>query len=82
MSNLKEERLFKFIQKCVRNKDKADLHSFFININNGRAYVDCREDGVYVKTWTDGKTTEFVGNAISATNRLEALKADYSTIDM
>ncbi len=77
-----EEKLFKFIQKCIRNKYKPDLHSFFIDIDDGRAYVECREDGVYMRTQKNEKKTEFLGNAISVTNRLIAFGADYSTIDM
>lgn len=77
------DKLFKFILKCQRNQDKPDLHSFMIEIEDGRAFVDCRCGEVYMQThYNNGSSVCWSGTAVAAANRLEMLGADYSTIDM
>ena len=72
------------MQKCNKNHYKPDLHTFFIDITGGRAYVECRGYEVYIEhtIYDIGKTVEWCGTVIAATNRLEALGAIYDTIDM
>ena len=48
-------RLFKFIQKCNRHRNKADLHSFTNGIDGGRAFVECRGSEVFVEAQTGEK---------------------------
>jgi hypothetical protein len=80
---IKSDRLFKFILKCQRNHNKLDLHSFMIDIEDGRAFVDCRSDGVCMQTYyNNGSSVCWSGTAVAAANRLEMLGADYETIDM
>ena len=80
------ERLFKFLQKCQKNHDKPDIHSFYICIENGKAYVECRGYEVYIRHRVYGpkgeSVMEWAGSTIAAANRLEKLGADYATIDM
>ena len=76
------EKLFKFILKCQRNHYKPDVHTFWIDINGGRAYVECRQNEVFVQSHTGGFVKEWCGTAVAATNRLERLDAVYETIDM
>ena len=48
---LKEDRLFKFLQKCQRRWSVPDLHTFFIKIKGGEAYVECRgHNEVYIES--------------------------------
>lgn len=77
-----EERLFKFILKCCKNHDKPDLHTFNIQIMDGLAYVECREQEVFIRCYWDKKQVDWCGSPVAATNRLESLGADISTIDM
>ena len=77
------DRLFKFILKCQRNQDMSDLHSFMIDIEDGRAFIDCRRDGVCMQTYyNNGSSVCWSGTAVAAANRLEMLGAVYETIDM
>lgn len=78
---MSEDRLFKFILRCNRNKDTPDLHSFKISINGGVAFVECRGFEVYIEAHTE-KIERFVGTAIAATNYLEQRSADYESIEM
>lgn len=80
---VKDERLFKFILKCCRNHYKPDVHTFFIRISEGRAYVECREHEVFIIFYYDGKpSVEWCGTPVAAANRLEKHGADIDTIDM
>ncbi len=76
------ERLFKFILKCNRNRNKPDLHSFMIDIDGGRAFVECRGFEVFIETYEKEKKSLFAGNEIAATNFLLARGADCSSIEM
>ncbi len=81
------DRIFKLLQKCQRNHNTPDLHSFEIEIKGGKAYVECRGyDEVFIESIKYGeapdKTTKWCGTTIAAANRLEMIGADYSTIDM
>ena len=79
----KNEKLFKFIIKVQRNHYKPDVHSFYIKINGGEAYVEGQYGGVYIREfYDDGSENEFHGTAVAATNRLIMLGADYDTIEM
>ena len=83
MTNFENEKLFKFILKCQRNHYKPDIHSFFIEIKDGSAYVEGQSGGVYMEEYyNDGSKRKFHGTAVAATNRLEMLGAKYETIDM
>lgn len=79
-----EDRLFKFILKCCRNRNKPDLHTFLIDINNGKAYVDCREYEVCVKLnfFDDKLNRTFVGTPVAMANLLDKYGAVYDSIDM
>lgn len=81
-----DERLFKFLLKCQRNHNKPDLRSFMIDIKNGKAYVECRSGEVYIQSRVYGngfdKVKEWCGTTLAAANRLDALGADFETIDM
>lgn len=87
MTEENKDRLFKFIIRCQRNHNKPDLYSFFINIDNGKAYVECRSTSeVYLEIRQYGdvidKITKWTGTAIAAANKLIQLNADITTIDM
>ncbi len=81
-----DDRLFKFLLRCQRRHNTPDLHTFYIDIKGGRAYVECRGHAVYIQSRIYGidndKVTEWCGTTIAAANRLEKLGADYMTIDM
>lgn len=79
-----KDRIFKFIMKCCRERYKPDLHTFFIDIDNGRAYVECREHEVYIALYfTDNRpTSKWCGTPVAAANRLDEYGAIYETIDM
>ena len=77
------DRIFKLLLRCLRDRHKPDLHTFWINLNNGKAYVEAQEQGIYIERHTvDGKIFKFVGTAIAAANYLDKYGADYSTYDM
>ena len=77
------DKLFKFILKCCRNHNKPDLHSFQIDTKNGRAFVECRAQEVYIEVNTiDGRKSQWAGTPIAAANRLEIMGADFETVDM
>ena len=79
-----KDRLFKFILKCCRNHNKPDLHTFFIGIDEGRAYVECREHEVCIAfNFADERpAAKWCGTPIAAANRLDKYGAIYETIDM
>ena len=78
-----EDKLFKFILKCCRNHNKPDIHSFFINIKGGRAFVDCRQYEVVITSYFDDtEPIKWCGTPVAAANRLKMLKADINAIDM
>lgn len=80
------DKLFRFILKCQKNYNKPDLHSFWININGGRAYVECRGYEVfmeiYIAATPEEKKIQWVGTAVAAANKLDLLGANYRTIEM
>lgn len=79
-----KDRLFKFILKGCRNHNKPDLHTFIIDIDEGRAYVECREHEVYIAfNFADERpAAKWCGTPIAAANRLDKYGAIYETIDM
>ena len=79
---MNEDKLFKFILKCQKNHYKPDLHSFRIAIDNGTAYIDCRQHEVFIEYYVDDCKKQWCGLAIAAANLLELLKADINTIDV
>ena len=82
------DKIFKFLQKCNRNHNVPDLHSFKAKIKGGTVWVECRGYEVYIETQifdenTDVcKTSQWAGTAIAAANRLEMFGIDLDTIDM
>lgn len=77
------DKIFKFLLKCQRNRNKPDLHSFNVTIIDGTAYVECREYDVYMEIYRDGRDTEkWIGSAAAAANKLDKLGAVYESIDM
>lgn len=87
MKDFNDEKLFQFILKCQRNRNKPDLHSFIIDIDNGRAFVECYDYGVHIDEFiyrAAGKEnrTQWQGTVTAATNRLEKLGAKYETIEV
>lgn len=80
------DRLFKIIQKCQRNWYKPDLHSFVVTIKGGTAFVECRQNEVYIEARIYGidhdEVNQWCGTAVAAANRLALLGADYTTIDI
>ena len=79
---MNSEEFFKFVNKCQRNHDKPDKHSFSVKIKEGIAYVVGRFDGVFVEYYIGDKKHQIIGTAIAMANKLDMLEADYSTIDM
>lgn len=84
---MKDERIFKLLQKCCRRHNVHDLHSFMADIKNGVVMVDCGEHKVFVESliYDDlGNETrsEFAGTIIEAANRLEMLGIDLDSIEM
>ena len=77
-----DDRLFKLILKCQRNYNKPDIHSFMIDVKNGRAFVECRQYEVFIKFYSGDSVKEWIGTAIAAANALDIYGADYNTIDM
>ena len=81
-----EDKLFKVLMKCCRNRNKPDLHSFTVLILGGVAFVDCgREDKqVLIRAYYDGKDnfTDWVGLPVAACNRLINIGADVETIEI
>lgn len=81
-----QERLFKFILKCKETRT-PDLHSFVIKIDNGIAFVECRDYGeIYIDTRISQKgdvekREQFAGTPIAATNFLLLRNADITTIE-
>ena len=78
------DKIFKFILKCCRNHNKPDLHTFFIDVDKGKAYVECREHEVYIALYfaDDRPTAKWSGTPIAAANRLDKYGAIYETIEM
>ena len=84
---MNDERLFKFVLMCCKKKDIPDLHSFVIEIDDGKAFVEC-EGGtadVYIDgfCYKDGKEKriQFRGTAVAATSFLEIRNAKIETIE-
>lgn len=84
---MKDERVFKFLQKCNRNHATPDLHSFQAKIKDGYVWVECRGYETYIAShifsqFGEETVTEFVGTTIAAANRLEMLGIDFDSIEM
>ena len=86
MDNAKtnDNKLFKFILKCCRNYYKPDVHSFFIDIRGGKAFVECDQYEVRMTFYLFNREEPILwcGTPVAAANRLEANGAVYETIDM
>lgn len=82
------DRIFMFLQKCNRNYNVPDIHSFKARINGGVVWVECREYEVYIETQIFDENTDvcarsqWAGTVAAAANRLEQLGIDFSTIEM
>ena len=70
-----------------RHANTPDLHSFVVNIDHGKAFVEVSRYGTVTidertrkPTDTEENVTEWVGTLIEAANHLEALGADPKTI--
>lgn len=78
---VKDDKLLKFLIKCQRNHYKPDLHTFYIDVLGGRAYVECREHEIYIEAYGP-HGIRWCGTAVAAANKLEMMGAAYETIDM
>ena len=78
----KSDTLFKLILKCHKNHFKPDIHSFWVDIKNGRAYVEGRPDGVYLEWYDDSGNYKQCGTPVAIANKLDKLGAISSTVDM
>lgn len=81
---MKDEKVFKFLQKCNRNHGVKGLHGFQAKIKNGYVWVECRGHEIYIESRIYNSSgeearTEFVGTTIAAANRLEMLGVDIDT---
>ena len=82
---MKADEIFKLLQKCNRNSNKPDLHSFRADIQDGTVYVECRGFEIYIESRIYGeqeKVCRWVGNTISAANRLAMLNMDLLSVEM
>jgi hypothetical protein len=82
---MKSDEIFKLLQKCNRNSNKPDLHSFTADVQNGTVYVECRGFEVYIESRIYGereKVYRWVGNTMAAANRLAALNIDLLSVEM
>ena len=75
-------RLFRLVRKCGRFHYKPDVHSFMIDIKDGRAYVEGQFDGIYIEEYYADETKKFYGTVEEAVAHLEKLGAKYETFDM
>lgn len=80
--HVNDDKLLKFLIKCQRNHYKPDLHTFYIDVLGGRAYVECREHEVYIEAFDGSHAIRWCGTAVAAANKLEMMGAAYETIDM
>ena len=76
-----QDKIYQLLIKCNKNVDTPDLHSFTANIRNGTVYVDCRGYEVYMEVSGETKS-QWVGTILAATNRLERLGIDLSTVEI
>lgn len=86
MANKIVSEVEKLLRRCNRT-NKADLHSFFIEIDSGRAYVDVHYGIVWISLFFyDGSGNEtrdhFRGDIAEATVYLEKLNARLDTVEM
>lgn len=87
MENNVGERIYKLLLKLNRNAKNSDLHSFQANIKNGVVWVECRGYEVFIETITydkDGNEmrTQWAGNVMAGSNRLEKFGIDISSIEI
>lgn len=80
------DMIFKFLQKCNKNANEPDLHSFKAKIKGGVVFVECRGYEVFIESYTYDNGNEicnrWVGTTIAAANLLEKLGIDFNSIDM
>ena len=74
-------QLFKFMMNCKNNED-PDSHSFVIQIDDGQAFVDCREHEVFMECEINGRKSHWAGSYGAAEIRLIDLGAKIQTINM
>ena len=72
------DRIYRFLFKCFKNQHKPDLHSFIIHTVQGKAFVECRNQEVYIAVGDD----QWIGNIVAGANRLALMGADLKTVDM
>ena len=73
------DKILALLKKCHRNRYEPDLHSFFIRTNVGEVYVDCANEDVFILTPDRNKWHE---GPVAAAERLSAMGADLSTVEM
>ncbi len=81
------DKIFKLLNQCNRNCNAPDLHSFTADILNGSVFVDCRGFEVFIESTTYDKNAnrhkiQWVGTTIAATNRLEKIGIDLSSLEV
>lgn len=77
-----DEKMLKFLKGLIRNKHKADMHSFIINIPDGRAVVESAENGITVTEYYENETLEWSGTPEEALLKLKEIEADFESIEM
>ncbi len=85
---MKDERVFKFLEKCNRHHNTPDLHSFMAKTKAGFVWVDCKGHGNYLielyshTAMGEVKTSKIVSTTIAAAKCLEMLGIDFDSIEM
>lgn len=71
-------RIYKVLCKCRSNRNKPDLHSFWIETAEGPCFVEYRESEVIIS----GADSKWVLSIEEAANKLALMGADLQTIEM
>lgn len=80
---MKDSRLLQFVQRCA-NTTTPDLHSFTIEIENGKAFVECLYGDIIVDVVSFGSPEghqQFRGDVNGATAYLIGRGARFETIE-
>ena len=54
------DKIFMFLQKCNRNHNVPDIHSFKARINDGVVWVECRGYEIYIETQIFDENTDAI----------------------
>lgn len=79
-----EDKIKKLLEKCKRNKNKPDLHSFTARIKNGKVFVNYAEVfNITVIKFTSGEDTRehYNLNLPKTIELLEQLEIDIDSVD-